>query len=133
VFAALDRGVVLFIVYTVFCDAFYTHLFDKFGAAELWWTAAASVALFVLSLAVAHALARWLAIDEDERIAVMFLGSTKSLAIGVPMAAVVFAARDNLGAVLLPLLLYHPLQLLLGGALAARLRDRPSGPARSIP
>jgi hypothetical protein len=35
--------------------------------------------------------------------------------------------------VLLPLLLYHPLQLLLGGALAARLRDRPSGPVGSIP
>lgn len=118
----LDRVVVLFIVYTVFCDAFQTRLFVRFGASDALLLALVTAGVLATALLASEGLGHLLRVDRAERIAVLFVGSTKSLAIGAPMAAVVFGPRDDLGTVLLPLVLYHPLQLLVGGFLAARLR-----------
>jgi sodium/bile acid cotransporter 7 len=120
----LDRVVVLFIVYTVFCDAFHTRLFSSFGVSDALLLGLLTVGVLSTALVASEGLGRLLRVARAERIAVLFVGSTKSLAVGAPMAAVVFGPRDDLGTVLLPLVLYHPLQLLFGSLLAARLRVR---------
>lgn len=123
----VDRVVVLLIVYTVFCDAFHTRLFSAFAPAELAVTALLCGLLLAVALGSCHGLGLLLGLGPRERIAAMFVGSTKSLAIGVPMAAAIFGAGRELGALLLPLLVYHPLQLLVGSAVASRQRGRPEG------
>jgi sodium/bile acid cotransporter 7 len=40
------------------------------------------------------------------------------------MAKLVFAAHPGLGMILVPLLFYHPLQLLVGGMMVGPLRRR---------
>jgi sodium/bile acid cotransporter 7 len=117
--------VVLFIVYTVFCDAFHTRLFSAFSLNDLLVTLLLTAAVLASALWSAHLFAHKLGLDDGQRIAVTFVGSTKSLAIGVPMAAVVFGPDRDLGRLLLPLLMYHPLQLLVGGWVASRHRHRP--------
>ncbi len=54
----------------------------------------------------------------------MFCGSKKTLASGVPMARLIFAGHPGLSLILLPIMIYHPLQLLIGGWLAARFAER---------
>jgi sodium/bile acid cotransporter 7 len=50
----------------------------------------------------------------------MFCGSKKTLASGVPMAKLIFGANPGLGLILLPIMIYHPLQLVICGLLAQR-------------
>jgi len=67
---------------------------------------------------------RALGFAPSERITALFCGSKKTLASGVPMARVIFGAAPGLGLILLPIMLYHPLQLMVGGWLAARFARR---------
>ena len=64
-------------------------------------------------------LSRRLGFSREDRIAIVFCGSKKSLASGVPMAKVLFAG-GALGAVVLPLMLFHQLQLMVCAVLAQR-------------
>jgi len=50
----------------------------------------------------------------------VFCGSKKTLASGVPMAQLIFGATPALGLILLPLMIYHPFQLAVGGMLAQK-------------
>jgi len=60
----------------------------------------------------------------EDRIAVVFCGSKKTLVSGVPMAQIIFNGDPRLGLILLPLLVYHPLQLVVSGLLAGRWSRR---------
>ena len=79
----------------------------------------------MLLLALAHGgawlLGKVLNLPRGDRIAMLFAGGQKSIAMGAPLATVLFAP-DVAGIVLLPILTYHLLQLVLAAPLAARLR-----------
>ena len=64
----------------------------------------------------------------EDRIAAVFCGSKKSLAAGVPMAQVMFGAHPSLALILLPIMVYHPLQLVVCGWLATRWAKREASP-----
>ena len=64
----------------------------------------------------------------EDRITLLFCGSKKSLASGIPMAQVLFAGHA-VGAIVLPLMLFHQIQLMVCGVLAARYGKRPDTPA----
>ena len=66
------------------------------------------------------AAARVLGLARADRIAAVFCGSKKTLASGVPMAKLMFGANPALGVILLPIMIYHPLQLVVCGVLAER-------------
>ena len=63
----------------------------------------------------------WLGFPREDRIALMFCGTKKSLATGVPMASVLFPGA-TVGVLVIPLMLYHQAQLLVSSVLATRLR-----------
>ena len=60
-----------------------------------------------------------LGFSREDRITIVFCGSKKTLASGVPMANVIFAGRDT-GAILMPLMLFHQIQLMVCAVLARR-------------
>ena len=64
--------------------------------------------------------ARAFGFSREDEITAVFCGSQKSLANGAPIAKIIFGANPALGAILLPLMLYHPLQLVACSALARR-------------
>jgi sodium/bile acid cotransporter 7 len=67
-----------------------------------------------------------LGLQLEDRIAVVFCGSKKTLASGIPMAHLIFGANPALGLILLPIMIYHPLQLAIGGILAQHWSSRGS-------
>jgi len=80
--------------------------------------------LLALALLCTHALGTWLGFSLEDRITILFCGSKKSLATGVPMAQGLFAGQ-TLGVLLLPLMLFHQIQLMVCAVLAQRFARRP--------
>jgi sodium/bile acid cotransporter 7 len=123
--AWLDRIVIGIAVYVAFSGAIEQGLGTMFDA--VGW--AVLVGLVVLYLAIGTGGA-WLAggalrLARTDRIAFLFAGAQKSVAIGAPLAAILFAP-DVAGFVIAPLLLYHLLQLVIAAPLANRLARRQS-------
>jgi sodium/bile acid cotransporter 7 len=63
-------------------------------------------------------------LPEEDRIAALLCGSKKTLASGVPMAHLIFGPHPALGLILIPIMLYHPFQLAVGGLLSQRWTER---------
>src|SRR5207247_11368724 len=102
------------------------------GAGQLVVVTGVCVALFILVMLITSSASRALGFTREDRIAAMFCGSKKTLASGVPMAKLIFGAHPGLGLILLPIMIYHPLQLMVGGVLAQRWRQEPvTRPAES--
>jgi sodium/bile acid cotransporter 7 len=118
----VDRGTILLLVYTSFCDSFQQGIWTGHGAGQLWLVLAVSLVLFWLAMWVMSASSRALHFTREDKIAAMFCGSKKTLASGVPMAKLIFGAHPGLGLILLPIMIYHPLQLVICGVLAERWR-----------
>jgi sodium/bile acid cotransporter 7 len=66
-----------------------------------------------------------LGFSTEDEVTIVFCGSKKSLASGVPMAKVLFAAH-TVGVMLLPLMLFHQIQLMVCAVLAQRYAKRPA-------
>jgi sodium/bile acid cotransporter 7 len=87
-------------------------------------TFAVCAALLFVILAGTSAGSRALGFCPPDRITAIFCGSKKTLASGVPMAQLIFAGHAELSLILLPILIYHPLQLVVCGWLASRWAGR---------
>lgn len=122
--SVVDRGTILLLVYTSFCDSVKSGVWLGSGVDALLWTLAFSVLLLTLLLLTMNAVCRALGFSTEERVVAVFCGSKKTLASGVPMARLMFAGQAGLSLILLPILIYHPLQLVVCGWLAGRFAAR---------
>jgi len=118
--AWLDRAVIGIAVYVAFSGAVEQGLATMFAAADWAVMIALVLAMLALALAGAWGSASLLGLPRPDRIAFLFAGSQKSVAIGAPLAAILFPAASA-GFVIAPLLLYHLAQLVLAAPLALRL------------
>lgn len=121
--AKVDRGSILLLVYTSFCDSINGGVWQRHGlvAALVAFTVAFLLLCVVLMLTASAANAAGFA--RAERITAVFCGSKKTLAAGVPMAQLIFGAGPTAGLIILPLLTYHTLQLIVCSSLATRWAD----------
>ena len=92
-------------------------------------TVAGCALLFLVVLALTQWGSRLLGMPRGDRIAAVFCGSKKTLASGVPMAHLIFGANPAIGLILLPIMIYHPLQLAVGGVLAQHWAAQGAGEA----
>jgi sodium/bile acid cotransporter 7 len=122
--AWLDRAVIGIAVYVAFSGAVEQGLGTMFAPAD--WAAIIALVLAMLALALGAAWATGgvLGLPRADRIAFLFAGSQKSVAVGAPLAAILFAPSAA-GFVIAPLLLYHLAQLVLAAPLAMRLAQAP--------
>lgn len=116
----VDRGSILLVVYTAFGAAVVEGLWYRVSAADLMVVLVLCLLMLGIVLAVTAALGRWLGFPRAERVVLLFCGSKKSLASGVPMAGVLFPAAQ-VGTVLLPLMLFHQVQLIACALIARRM------------
>ncbi len=116
----VDRLAILVLVYTSFCDSFKQRIWTGNGVGQLLVISIVCLVLFVLVMLLTAAASRAFGFNREDRIAAMFCGSKKTLASGVPMAKLIFGAHPGLGLILLPIMIYHPLQLIVCGVLAQR-------------
>ena len=115
----VDRGSILLIVYSAFSAAVVGGLWREVSKAELALLVALCVAILAIVLLFTWGLARFLGLPREDAIVLQFCGSKKSLATGVPIAGVLFPASVA-GPILLPIMMFHQIQLMACALLARR-------------
>ncbi|CAN5874486.1 bile acid:sodium symporter [soil metagenome] len=121
---AVDRGTILLLVYTSFCDSMKWGVWSDHGWKTVGVALGGSALLLVVVLAATTFLSDRLGFPGADRSAAVFCGSKKTLASGVPMAQLIFGSHPGLGLILLPIMIYHPLQLIVCGVLAGQWAGR---------
>lgn len=121
--SVVDRVTILVLVYTSFCDSVALGIWTGHGL-DVVTTLVGTLLLFFVVLFLTGAISDRLGLNREDRIAAVFCGTKKTLASGVPMAQLMFAGNPGLGLILLPIMIYHPLQLVICGTLAGRWARR---------
>lgn len=122
----VDRLTILTLVYTSFSDSVQQGIWSHYGPIVLVETIVGAGILFFMVLLLTRALSKLLGLSTEDSIAAIFCGSKKTLASGVPMAHLIFGANPALGLILMPIMIYHPLQLAVGGVIAQHWANRES-------
>ena len=123
VLGLVDRGSILLVVYTAFSAAVIEGLWKQVPALALAGLLLVCAVILACALFLSGWFARRLGFDKADEITIVFCGSKKSLASGIPMAKVLFPAQ-SVGAIVLPLMLFHQMQLMVCAVLAQRYARR---------
>ncbi|MCC7635722.1 bile acid:sodium symporter family protein [Stenotrophomonas rhizophila] len=126
-----DQGTILLVVYSAFGEAVSEGLWSKTPVLSLLTVAVVAAVLLGIAMPTIGFIARRLGFNRADRITILFCGSKKSLATGVPIAKVLFAG-GSLGAIVLPIMIYHQIQLIVCAMIAQRYARDPVEPAPVI-
>src|SRR5690606_20581230 len=129
----MDKVVSLLLVYAACCNSMISGLWQQQGGSVLLTAVLGSALLLALILWLTTRSARLLRFSPADEIAAVFCASKKSLAAGAPMAALIFGAHPGLGLILLPIMIYHPLQLIVCSIMAEHYANRPAPLAKEAP
>ncbi|PWJ06517.1 bile acid:sodium symporter [Streptomyces sp. NWU49] len=118
VLGLVDRGSILLVVYTAFSQGMVQGIWHRVSPARLGALLVVEAVLLAVMLLLTWYGAKALRFGREDRIAIQFAGSKKSLAAGLPMASVLFGAQASLA--VLPLMLFHQMQLMVCAVIAKR-------------
>ncbi|WP_282371957.1 bile acid:sodium symporter family protein [Pseudomonas sp. PS02290] len=119
----VDQGSILLVVYGAFSEAVNEGIWQKTPVWDLAGLVLVCCLLLTLVLVAATLLSKLFGFNQEDRITILFCGSKKSLATGVPMAQVLFAG-STIGLLILPLMLFHQIQLMVCAVVAQRYAQR---------
>jgi len=118
--ALTDRGTILLVVHGAFSHAVIEGLWQQVSGRTLLALLLLCALLLALVMVLVAWAARRLGFNRADRVTILFCGSKKSLATGVPMANLLFAGQPALGMIVLPVMVFHQLQLMVCAVLAQR-------------
>ena len=119
-----DKAVIVLIVYTSFSNSFNSGLFESIMLLDLLKILGIVIALFFGMYLLIGAICKWLNFDVRDTITAKFCGTKKSLVHGSVMVKIIFGTSATVGIFLLPIMLYHILQLLIVTIFAERYAKR---------
>ena len=122
----VDRSSILLVVYTAFSAAVVGGIWHRIDLADMAVLLANSSLMLALVMGVNVAVARLAGLPREDAIVLLFCGSKKSLVSGVPMAGALFPPAQ-VGQIVLPLMVFHQLQLFVCAIWAGRLSQDPVG------
>lgn len=122
----VDRGSILLVIYNSFGAAVREGLWHRVSPMALLVIMLLCCVLLALVLFATRAMGRLLGLAREDLVVLQFCGSKKSLASGVPMAGVLFPAAQ-VGLILLPLMVFHQIQLIVCAVLARRYASEEMG------
>nr|CAI5834622.1 unnamed protein product [Callosobruchus analis] len=120
----IGQSALLFVIYTTFCDTF---LVPETGLSALdviftvFTVLILQISLMYLSFKLANRFRRYF--SPQDIIAIVFCSTHKSLTLGIPILRIMFHGYSHLSQISLPLLVYHPTQIILGGLLVSQMKD----------
>jgi sodium/bile acid cotransporter 7 len=120
----VDQGSILLVVYTAFSEAVIGGLWVDTPIAALVSLLVITTALLCCVLALTFAMGRVFGFNVEDRITLLFCGSKKSLSSGIPIANIMFAGHA-VGAMVLPLMIFHQIQLVVCAMIAGAYARRP--------
>lgn len=118
-----DQTVIIAIVYTSFCESFEREMFASISWVTLLWLIVGMTALFFGVYLIVLWACRVLRFGHEDRITALFCSSKKSLVHGTVMSKVLVSDHTLTGILLLPIMIYHAMQLVLVGIIADRYRS----------
>lgn len=119
----VDRGSILLVVYTAFSEGVVNGIWQRVDGRTLLIILVSATVLLGIMLGFTIWSSRRLGFAVEQETAIVFCGSKKSLASGVPMANILFPG-SIVGIVVLPLMLFHQIQLMVCAAMATRYAER---------
>ena len=122
-FQLLKPRVMSLVVFTAFSAAVVEGLWRQLPASALLGLVVVCAVLLTLALVTTTWVARRMGFSKEDEITLVLCGSKKSLASGVPMAKVLFASHA-VGAIVLPIMVFHQMQLMVCAVLAQRYARR---------
>ena len=123
----VDRGSIAMVVYSAFSKGVVDGIWSTISLWDLAFLVAFAAIFVAFMLWLTRTVSQKMGFNRADTIAIEFCGSKKSLATGLPMASVIFASGGaSLGLLILPLMIYHQVQLMMCSWLAARYAQRSS-------
>ena len=124
----VDRGSILIVVYSAFSAGMVAGIWSRVSITDLLIVLVFGLVLLGIIIVGTTIASRVLGFDTADEISIVFCGSKKSMATGIPMATILFAGHA-VGLIVLPLMLFHQAQLFVCAVLARRYARRPEGSA----
>lgn len=121
----VDQSSILLVVYTAFSAAVIQDLWQQTSITALAGLLLVCSILLLLILLFTYAAGRYFRFSRADQITLLFCGSKKSLASGVPLASLLFST-SQVGLMVLPIMIFHSLQLLICALLAQKLAANPA-------
>lgn len=126
----IDQGSILLVVYTAFSSAVVGGLWHTVAPSSLVILTVACCVILAMVLVVTTWVSRFMGFNKEDEITIVFCGSKKSMATGVPMAQVLFAG-GAVGPAILPLMIFHQIQLMVCAVMAQHYARRDEKPAET--
>jgi len=118
-----DQTSILLVVYSAFSEAVTQGIWHQVGLGSLLFIVVFSLVLLTFILVINTYMARWMGFSKPDEITIVFCGSKKSLANGIPMANILFPV-SAIGMMVLPLMIFHQVQLMTCAVLAKRYKGK---------
>lgn len=119
-----DQTVILSIVYYSFANSFYIRQFDGLSVWDIIALILALTFIFILVNLIIYLTGKRLRLPNADLITALFCGSTKSLVHGSTMGRLMYATNPAVGVIILPILVYHSLQLMMSSFMVNRLKEK---------
>lgn len=119
-----DKSVILLIIFKSFSHSFENQVFSAVDILDLVLIVTAVVALFFLIYFLTFYLSRLLKFTIEDQITAQFCGTKKSLVHGTVFAKILFQQSATTGIMLLPIMIFHPVQILIISFVAGKLARR---------
>lgn len=118
-----DKSIILLIIYKSFAESFDQHIFSSVQIADLVLMLIGSIILFILAYSLTGYMARALSFSREDAITAQFCGTKKSLVHGTVFSKILFPNNVHIGIILLPLMIFHALQIFIISIIASRKSD----------
>ena len=128
---SVDYGSILLIVYSAFSHGVVDGIWHQIEATQLLQLALVNAALLATVITILTFASRRLGFSRADEITIVFCGSKKSLASGLPIAALLFAGQ--VGLVIIPVMVFHQIQLMVCASLARHYAARGEASGRNSP
>lgn len=122
-----DKSVILLIIFKSFCDSFAANVFSSVSVTDLIIISCGVIGLFYTVYFFTGFLAKQLKFNTEDRITTQFCGTKKSLVHGTVFSKILLPASMPIGIILLPLMLFHAIQLFIVSVIATKLGKRIPG------
>jgi sodium/bile acid cotransporter 7 len=119
-----DKSVILLIIYKSFSESFESDIFAPVSILDLLWIFLAVILLFLVVYGLTGFLSKRISFSKEDQITAQFCGTKKSLVHGTVYSKILFPATIPSGLILVPLMIFHTLQILFISIMAGKLEKR---------
>jgi sodium/bile acid cotransporter 7 len=120
----LNQGIIIFIVFAAFSNSVVGGVWKGQGASLVVLTIIISLIIFLVVLIVCLSGVHILRFAIEDQPAIFFCSTQKTLAAAVPLGISLFGSDPTFGVILLPAIIYHPIQLIFGAFFFGRFRKQ---------